>query len=142
MSASSDFVTEQFLLHTPPSVGKTNALSVGQEWLVDASGCPPARLTDQRVLASFFEALIIELKLQVVGTPQWHVFPQPGGITGLALLSESHLAIHTFPEHGYAALSIYSCRTQPEPELATLVKKHLGATSLTVRIVPREARYP
>lgn len=131
-----------FATHSALTVGTTRTLSVGQEWLVDASGCPPARLKDPTVLAGLFEALIIELKLHVVGTPQWHVFPEPGGITGLALLSESHLAIHTFPEHGYAALSIYSCRPRSEPDLAALVKQHLGASALTVRTLPREARTP
>lgn len=120
-------------------MGNPSLLSVGQEWLVDASGCPAARLTDPTVLAGLFEALIVELKLHVVGTPQWHVFPPPSGITGLALLSESHLAIHTFPEHGYAALSVYSCRPRAQPDLEAMVKQHLHATSLTVRTLPREA---
>lgn len=120
-------------------MGNPNILSVGQEWLVDASGCPAWRLTDRAVLAGLFEALIVELKLHVVGTPQWHVFPPPSGITGLALLSESHLAIHTFPEHGYAALSVYSCRPRAQPALEALVKQHLQATSLTLRTLAREA---
>lgn len=113
--------------------------SLGQEWLIDASDCDPRALKDVRVLSALFEELIVTLKLSVIGTPQWHVFPEPGGITGLALLSESHLAIHTFPEHRYAALSIYSCSAREPLDFAALLKRHLGAQSLTVRTLAREA---
>lgn len=120
---------------TPPFVGGT--ISLGQEWLVDARGCPPERLRDPKALAALFETLVVELKLSVVGTPQWHVFPGPGGITGLAMLSESHLAIHTFPEHGVATLSIYSCRDRAMPPLAALVGRALQSNDVGVHEVKR-----
>ncbi len=112
---------------------------IGQEWIIDASGCDAGALKDLGVLASLFEELIVALSLSVVGLPQWHVFPEPGGITGLALLSESHLAIHTFPEHGYAALSIYSCRTRDPLDFGALLLRHLKAPLVTVRTLVREA---
>ena len=115
-------------------------VQLGQEWLVDASGCDPQALRTPAALAALFEALVVELSLHVVGTPQWHVFPGPGGVTGVAMLSESHLAIHTFPEHRSAALSIYSCRTRPTPPLAALLERHLGAKDVVVREVPRGAK--
>ena len=104
---------------------------------MDASGCTPERLKDRAALAALFEELIVLLELKVVGQPQWHVFPEPGGITGLALLSESHLTIHTFPEHGFAALNLYSCRTRPRPDFEALVERHLGARGCEVRELPR-----
>lgn len=118
----------------------TGIRSIGQEWLIDASGCDAAILKDPARLSGLFEELIITLKLNVVGTPQWHVFPSPGGVTGLALLSESHLAIHTFPEHRYAALSVYSCKPREPLDFAALLKRFLGATEVTLRAVPREAK--
>jgi S-adenosylmethionine decarboxylase len=89
------------------------------------------------MLAALFEELIVTMGLKVVGQPQWHVFPEPGGITGLTLLSESHLTIHTFPEHGFAALNVYCCRTRPSPDFQALVARHLGATSCRVRELAR-----
>lgn len=114
--------------------------SIGQEWLVDASGCDPEALKDVRALAGLFEELVVALQLTVVGTPQWNVFPAPGGITGLALLSESHLAVHTFPEHGYAALSIYSCSARAPLDFEALLRRRLKAAHVAVRTLPREAR--
>jgi S-adenosylmethionine decarboxylase len=117
----------------------TGIRSIGQEWLIDASGCDAGILKDPARLGGLFEELVVTLKLKVVGAPQWHVFPAPGGVTGLALLSESHLAIHTFPEHRYAALSIYSCKPREPLDFLSLLKRHLAASSVTLRAVPREA---
>jgi S-adenosylmethionine decarboxylase len=117
----------------------TETCSIGQEWLIDASGCDVRALKDVRVLAGLFEELVVTLGLSVIGAPQWNVFPEPGGITGLALLSESHLAVHTFPEHGYAALSIYSCSTRAPLDFASLLHRHLKSHAVTVRTLAREA---
>ena len=114
-----------------------NALTTGQEWLVDVSGCMPERLQDARALSALFEELIVLLELKVMGQPQWHVFPEPGGITGLTLLAESHLTIHTFPEHGFAALNVYCCRERVCPDFQALVGRHLGGQA-TCRV--RELR--
>jgi S-adenosylmethionine decarboxylase len=111
--------------------------SVGQEWLVDCSGCRPAALRDFRALQQLFAELVAELGLAVVGATQWHTFPGEGGVTGLALLSESHLAIHTFPEHGFAALSVYSCRGRLAPDFERLVGRHLEPSAVKVRTVER-----
>ncbi len=112
-------------------------LETGQEWLVDASGCSPELLKSPAALAGLFEELIVLLGLKVVGQPQWHVFPEPGGITGLTMLAESHLTIHTFPEHGFAAFNLYCCRERPRPDFEALTAKHLGATACRVRELKR-----
>ncbi len=117
----------------------TGTFSIGQEWLIDAGGCDVGALKDVRVLCGLFEELVVTLGLSVVGTPQWHVFPEPGGVTGLALLSESHLAIHTFPEHRYAALSIYSCSARAPLDFPALLQRHLQSSAVTVRTLAREA---
>ena len=104
---------------------------------MDVCGCPPERLKDTAALAALFEELVVLMELKVVGQPQWHVFPEPGGITGLTLLAESHLAVHTFPEHGFAALNVYCCRTRKRPDFEALLARHLGAASCRVRELPR-----
>ncbi|MBI4449328.1 adenosylmethionine decarboxylase [Candidatus Woesearchaeota archaeon] len=46
-----------------------------------------------------------------------HTFPE-GGITAILLLAESHISIHTYPEHRYAAIDLFSCGAQARPEAA------------------------
>jgi S-adenosylmethionine decarboxylase len=113
--------------------------SLGQEWLIDCSGCRPAALRDVQALRRLFDELIAALSLTVVGAGQWHTFPGEAGVTGLTLLSESHVAIHTFPEHGFAALSVYSCRDRAAPDFEALLRRHLEATHVAVRTLARKA---
>lgn len=42
----------------------------------------------------------------------------PQGVTGVLILSESHLSIHTYPEEGFAAIDCYTCGTTVDPEVA------------------------
>ncbi len=50
----------------------------------------------------------------------------PHGVTAVALLAESHLSIHTWPEYGYAAVDIYTCGGWPEKAMEKMIEK-LGA---------------
>ena len=109
----------------------------GVEWVIDARGCDPARLIDQSVLTELFDGIVDDLSLHVVGTPVWHVFPGAGGITGLCLLSESHLAVHTFPEHGSLCLNVFCCRPRGDWDAEARLERHVGAAEVDVRRVER-----
>ena len=109
----------------------------GTEWLVEATGCDPARLKSQGALTALFDEIVRDLGLHVVGAPAWHVFPEPGGITGVYLLAESHLAVHTFPEYGSVCLNLFCCRARPAWDFDAGLARHLGATDVTVRVVER-----
>jgi len=86
----------------------------GVEWVVEAFGCSPEALQNRQTLRSLFDEIIAEMKLRPVSETQWHQFPHTGGITGLCLLAESHLACHTFPEHGSLCLNLFCCVPRPE----------------------------
>jgi S-adenosylmethionine decarboxylase len=109
----------------------------GCEWIVDAAGCSSEKLCCGQSLRALCNALIAELDLHVVGAPQWHQFPPPGGWTGMYLLTESHLTIHTFPEHGQATLNLYCCRQRKEWDWEGRLEELLGATMVKVTCVER-----
>lgn len=110
---------------------------VGTEWLIDASGCRPETLRDVDALRHMFDCIISDLNLQVVGEQMWHSFPTPGGVTGLALLTESHLACHTYPEFRTATINLYCCRDRAEWPWAERLATMLGAQSVIVRVSHR-----
>jgi len=110
----------------------------GVEWIVEAHGCPPDTLRDLGVLRTLFLALIDDLGLHTVGEILWHQFPNTGGITGLALLSESHLTCHTFPEHRSICLNLFCCRPRPRWDFETRLQEYLGAERISVRDVTRD----
>jgi S-adenosylmethionine decarboxylase len=113
------------------------AVTTGTEWLFDAHGCPPERLRDAAALRGLLDAIVARLALTVVGDPLWHTFGGEGGVTGLYLLAESHLTVHTYPEHGFAALNLYCCRPGLRPELSGLVAEALHAERVVVRELTR-----
>jgi S-adenosylmethionine decarboxylase len=110
----------------------------GIEWIVEAHGCAPERLSDLQVTRELFARIVRELDLRVVGETQWHQFPTTGGITGLSLLTESHLAVHTFPEFGSVCLNVFCCVPREEWDFAASCRQLFGAESVTVRRLPRD----
>jgi S-adenosylmethionine decarboxylase len=115
-------------------------MNVGTEWLVDAEGCEAERLRDIKAVRGLCEEVIAVLDLHIVGEPMFHQFPQPGGVTGLFLLTESHLACHTFPETGLATFNLYCCRPRPPFAWEERVGALLGASLVTVRTAARGAQ--
>lgn len=112
-------------------------METGRAWVVDAYGCDPARLRSTDALASVFDAVVSGLSLKPVARAVWHAFPEPGGVTGFLLLSESHLAVHTFPERGFAAFDLYCCRERAPWEWRAELLARLGATDVRVRSIAR-----
>jgi S-adenosylmethionine decarboxylase len=112
-------------------------MNVGAEWMIDACGCSPEPLCDLQTLKAVCEQIITDLDLRVVGQPMWHQFGPPGGVTGLYLLTESHLACHTYPETGIATFNLYCCNARPEWQWQERLREMLGAAQVFVQCIRR-----
>jgi S-adenosylmethionine decarboxylase len=115
---------------------------VGSEWVVEALGCDPERLRDLPRLRMTCEQILRDLDLHPLGEPQWHRFAFPGGVTGLYLLTESHLACHTYPEHALATFNLYCCRPRPRWPWEERLGEMLDAARVLVRSLERGCQYP
>jgi S-adenosylmethionine decarboxylase proenzyme len=82
----------------------------GLHLTADLRGCPRgvAALTEPQALRTLCLHAVAQAGLQAVGE-LFHAFPPPGGMTGVVLLAESHLAVHTWPELGAVTLDVYVC---------------------------------
>jgi S-adenosylmethionine decarboxylase len=109
----------------------------GREWVVEAHGCDPGALSDLARLRGLFDAVTEGLALRIVQEPSWHQFPGTGGITGLCLLAESHLACHTFPEYGSLCLNLFCCRPRDDWEFESYLRREFGAARVQVRRLDR-----
>ena len=110
---------------------------VGTEWLIEAFECDAARLRALDVLQDAFARVISDLNLKTLGAPHWHKFGGEGGVTGLVMLTESHLACHTYPEYGTATFNLYCCRSRPEWDWEANLKTLLGATEIHITKIER-----
>ena len=110
----------------------------GVEWVIEAHGCDASALSDVSRLSRLFELLVEEMQLHPLGKSSWHQFPNTGGITGVSLLQESHLACHTFPEYRSLCLNLFCCRERADGDFEGLIKSSLGAHSVRVRKIARE----
>jgi len=82
-------------------------LSNGRHLILDLYGCDQDLLNNYEELQRLLEASLVLAKANIL-----RIFGEkfePQGVTLLALLSESHASIHTWPEIGYAAFDLYTC---------------------------------
>jgi S-adenosylmethionine decarboxylase proenzyme len=87
----------------------------GLHLTADLRGCEPAQalMADPVALRAHCLHAVAQAGLQAVGEV-FHRFPAPGGVTGVVLLAESHLAVHTWPELGAVTLDVYVCNLQAD----------------------------
>ena len=109
---------------------------VGRHFVAEIHGCPRARLATLQALEAPFLRAVAATGACIL-SHDGHQFA-PHGATIVALLSESHASVHTWPELGYAAVDFFTCNRgmDAEPALRGFAAA-LGATSVDVRVIDR-----
>lgn len=81
--------------------------TLGHHWLIELSHCNPSTLNSQAQIEKILLEAAQIAKVTVIKSV-FHKFA-PQGISGVVVIAESHLTIHTWPEHEYAAIDLFSC---------------------------------
>ncbi|MDI3546571.1 MAG: S-adenosylmethionine decarboxylase [Halanaerobiales bacterium] len=87
--------------------------ALGRHILCEAYECDPEVLNNVKLV----EKIMVEAALHAgagVREVAFHKF-SPQGVSGVVIISESHLAIHTWPEFGYAAIDVFTCGSSVNP---------------------------
>ena len=103
--------------------------ALGRHVLAEFTGCDPLLLSD---LDHVTRAMLAAAKASgaTIVTHRFHHF-SPLGVSGVVIISESHLAIHTWPEHRFAAVDFFTCVNRVEPARALeSLRVALGAKGL------------
>jgi len=110
--------------------------TIGTHLLVELKACDPKLLNDLPSIEGAMHAAASAAGATVVSS-QFHNFG-PQGVSGVLVLAESHISVHTWPEHGYAAVDIYTCGPDCKPALAhKLLAEVLQASSVEVLEIKR-----
>ena len=110
--------------------------ALGTHLLLELGKCDEALLDDIEYIQDAMLSAAAEAGATIVGK-SFHKF-DPRGVTGIVAISESHLCIHTWPEHSYAAADIFTCGKGFNPEKAAdLIIKRLGCSSPTIKRLSR-----
>lgn len=110
--------------------------ALGRHLLIELQDCDREALNDLGFLRDAMVVAAIDCGATVLGESFHHFSPQ--GVSGVVVIAESHLSVHTWPEYGYAAVDIFTCGTTVEPEKAVEVLiERLGAKNHSVMEIPR-----
>lgn len=110
--------------------------SLGRHVLAEVYGCRFEVLNDiERV-----QDIMINAALEAGAEVREVVFHKfsPQGVSGVVVISESHLAIHTWPELGYAAVDVFTCGDKVDPwDACNYVAEMFGAVSVNASEIKR-----
>ncbi len=110
---------------------------VGKHCILELYDCDHFKLNDEAFLRT-----TVTTAAKLAGATLLNLIThrfEPQGVTGLALLAESHISIHTWPENGYAAVDVFTCGDHTMPERAChVLQQELGAGYYSLKSFERE----
>jgi S-adenosylmethionine decarboxylase proenzyme len=104
--------------------------ALGRQIVVEYYGCNPGTLNDVAFIKRAMRGAALAAGATIV-TEAFHMF-NPHGVSGVVVIAESHLAIHTWPEYGYAAVDLFTCGDDVDPDEAFMhLKEQLEADTFS-----------
>ena len=100
-------------LQTEQLAPKKNTIHLGRHVLAEFYDCDSNVLNNVELIQKYMTEAAVECGATVV-EKKFHMF-SPYGVSGVVIISESHLAIHTWPEFGYAAVDLFTCGETCDP---------------------------
>src|SRR3954468_21303059 len=110
--------------------------ALGEHMLLEYYGCDALKLAHSDEV----KEIVVNAVRQANGTVVTNIFHNfsPHGVSGVVVIAESHVAIHTWPEHGYAAVDIFSCSAKLDHErIGRLIAEAVASQRRSLRTVAR-----
>ena len=105
--------------------------ALGHQLMVEFYDCDKQMLDDLAGIEKAMQDAAIVSGATIV-EKVFHRF-SPFGVSGVVVIAESHLAIHTWPEYGYAAVDLFTCGTEVDPMKGfELLEERLGSQNMSV----------
>lgn len=113
-----------------------DVLPVGEHALIDIRGA--RRLDDPAFLERVMREAALAAKARIVGV-NIHPFGEGQGVTGVLLLAESHISVHTWPEYDFAAFDVFMCGSAVVSRAVATLLQAFPEAAISIRIVARGA---
>ncbi|NNG24438.1 adenosylmethionine decarboxylase [Telluria aromaticivorans] len=108
----------------------------GIHLLADLAGIDAALLVDPAALDALLREAALAAGARVLHS-HFHTFGPGAGVTGVLLLAESHISIHTWPEHGFAAADVFMCGDAQPQRALDVIASALQPGSRSVQTIAR-----
>ena len=108
---------------------------LGNHYIVDLYGCSFEILNNQSVIRAIIHDIVEKIGAKLVAE-NYKIF-SPMGISGYAIISESHISIHTWPEYQYAAVDVFSCKKIVSTETVEYIKSCFKAKNYNLYLLDR-----
>lgn len=112
-----------------------NSINIGHHTIWDVYGCNSQKASFVEPIQQILNTIVSELKLGKV-SESYKQF-EPIGATGFILLEESHISIHTWPEMGYVAIDVFSCKSFDIKKINDLIKVFFETEQVETKIIER-----
>ncbi|MDC3220425.1 polyamine aminopropyltransferase [Flavobacteriales bacterium] len=100
--------------------------ALGNHILVEFTGCSPEILNDVSLIERLMNKAAEKADATIINSTFHHF--SPIGVSGVVVIQESHLAIHSWPEYGYAAVDLFTCGDEINPWISfDFLKEEFGA---------------
>jgi S-adenosylmethionine decarboxylase len=104
-------------------------VSLGKHWLIECYECNPSTINSPERLEEIFLEAAQKSGATIVGS-HFHSF-DPQGVSGVVVIAESHFSVHTWPEHQYAAVDVFTCGESIDVDRAIEVfRERLGTDEI------------
>lgn len=120
----------------------------GEHLTIDGYGGEESKLNDRAIVLSCLNELPEKLDMYKLSTPEiYHSegndIKDPGGWTGVVVIAESHISIHTFPKRGFVSADVYTCKNGIDIDfIIRFFTEKFGLKNTETNFLKRGTRYP
>jgi S-adenosylmethionine decarboxylase len=118
----------------------------GPHLTIDGYQCDKEKLSDMMRVFKVLDELPGIIGMTKIITP--YVIPYIGlkpedwGISGFVMIAESHISVHTYPEKGFVAIDVFSCKQFDVNEAVDYLVKAFGIKDADQHVVQRAMKFP
>ena len=113
--------------------------------VIDGYASDRAPLADADIVHDFLDGFPARIGMTKIAPVQVYTYrgkrDEDWGVSGFALIAESHISVHTFPERGYLNVDIFSCKPFDADESAEFVKRRFALRRIETRVLERGLEY-